>query len=234
MIVVDVETTGTDPKIHSIVSIGTVDIIRFLDGNRRNSAFFYGECTIWKGAKIEPKALEINGFTETEAKYTNPEEHRELINRWLGWIRDSRNRTICGENPAFDMNFLKAGMLEEDYPEDFVQDLMGNRSYDLHTLSYDSHQKNMIEIPMKNKRSALSLDETLKYVGLTPESKPHNGLIGAILEAEAYWRMTYFESLFGRLHIGDILPGAFPHSRAVDIPDFSLSPLPDYLRKKHR
>lgn len=43
MIILDVETTGTDPSIHSLVSIGAVD---FNNPDTR----FMEECLVWSGA----------------------------------------------------------------------------------------------------------------------------------------------------------------------------------------
>ena len=56
MIVTDIETTGTNPDKHSILSIGAVDMNS--PDNR-----FYAECKIWEGAHIDQTALEINDIT---------------------------------------------------------------------------------------------------------------------------------------------------------------------------
>ena len=52
MIVVDLETTGVDPRKHSILSIGAVDF-----NNQEN--YFYGECRIREGALIDNYALAV-------------------------------------------------------------------------------------------------------------------------------------------------------------------------------
>lgn len=57
MIVVDIETTGLDPKNHSILSIGAIDM-----NNPENK--FYGECQCEPGKMVSEQALKINGFTQ--------------------------------------------------------------------------------------------------------------------------------------------------------------------------
>ena len=57
MIVVDIETTGTNPQKHSIVSIGAINL-------EASAERFYIECRIWVGAHIDPAALVVNVFDE--------------------------------------------------------------------------------------------------------------------------------------------------------------------------
>ncbi len=53
MIAIDVEASGIDYDMHSIVSVGTID---FADPTRQ----FYDECRIWDGAHIMEEALAVN------------------------------------------------------------------------------------------------------------------------------------------------------------------------------
>ena len=54
MIVVDIETSGTSPYKHSILSIGAVD---FSNPERQ----FYQECQIEKDKEYTEEALNVNG-----------------------------------------------------------------------------------------------------------------------------------------------------------------------------
>ncbi len=229
MIVLDVETTGTHFYENSIVSIGALDLDRIQDKTKSKDALFYGECTIWPGAKINLEALNRNGFTIGQATTLNSETHEELTKRFVSWLEESENRTMCGENIDFDIRFLRESLLKSGYDSKFAYEIVGIRGNDIHTLSYQSHEKRGIPIPMKHKRSALSLDETLKYVGLPIESDPHNGLIGAILEAETYWRLKHGTSLLSKIPLKEIIPPAFPKDRLKDILEFKNYPIPRYL-----
>ena len=67
---------------------------------------------------------------------------------------------------------------------------LGYRSVDLHSVAFFHYLINGKKIPQKSDgRSGLNLTAILDYVGLPPEEKPHNGLNGAKLEAEAFSRL---------------------------------------------
>lgn len=183
MIIVDVETTGTDPRKHSIVSIGAVD---FCDpGNQ-----FYQECRIWNGAEIVKEALDVNGFSEEEIRNANKKSLEETIKNFLKWTENIADRTLAGGNPSFDRDFLKTSA--ERYGIDWT---LGYRSIDLHSLCYTHYLSRNLIPPMKDKRTNLNTDAIFKYVGLPAEPKPHNALTGAKMEAEAFSRLIYKKSL---------------------------------------
>lgn len=181
MIVVDVETTGTNPKNHSIISIGALDF-----SNSKNQ--FYGECAPFKEAKIDQEALKINGFTEQEIK-SKEKALEELIKEFLNWSKKIDNKVLAGENIWFDVAFLKESVKKSNQ-----EWIFGRRFVDLHTSSYIHHLLNNKE-PLTKGISILSLDKTLKYVGLPPEPKPHHALQGAKLEAEAFSRLIFGKKL---------------------------------------
>lgn len=185
MIVVDVETTGTDPQNHSIISIGALDF-----SNPENQ--FYGECRPWKGAKINKQALKINGFTEPEIK-SKPKDLKQLITEFSGWSKKISNKVLAGENIWFDVSFLKESFGRVNQKWTF-----GRRFIDLHTYSYISHILN--GKLSQQEISKLSLDKTLNYVGLPREPKPHHALRGAKLEAEALSRLMFGENLLKQFH----------------------------------
>lgn len=179
MIVVDVETTGTNPEKHSIVSIGAIDF--FKPENQ-----FYKECRIWEGAEITEKALEINGFSIEDITNPNKPSLEYTIKEFLTWTENIPQKVIAGENPSFDSNFLRTSA--ERYG---IKWNLGHRTVDLHSVSYGEYMILDVEMPIKDGKSDLSLDKTLNFVGLPAEPKPHNALTGAKLEAEAFSRIIY-------------------------------------------
>jgi len=200
MIVVDVETTGVDPEINSIIGIGAVDFF-----NSKNQ--FYEECKIWYGAEITKKALEINGFTFEQITNSRKQSLESAILKFIEWAKNIEYRTFAGENPAFDRDFLKESV--KIYKINWKP---GHRTIDLHSLCYSHHLKRGIKPPIKEKITDLDLNKTLNYVGLPPEPNPHNALVGAKYEAEAFSRLIYGKKLFD---------------------EFEKYPVPDYLRKKN-
>ena len=179
MIVVDVETTGVDDRIHSIVSIGAVD---FIDHERR----FYGECRMWEGAQVEPEALRVNGFTMEQVMDPTKQTLEQLVGAFFAWTRESQVRTLAGQNTFFDHGFLRVSAERYRMLWEF-----GHRIIDLHSIAWAHMLTHGVQPPVKYNRTSLTNDTILQYVGLPAEPKPHNGLVGALMEAEALSRLVH-------------------------------------------
>lgn len=183
MIVVDIETSGVDPRKHSILSIGAIDF-------KQPENQFYEECYIFEGAEISPEALAINGFTENEIKDPKKKSLEEIIKLFIEWITPIENKILAGHNTFFDLEFLRHSFLR--YNIDWK---LGHRIIDLHSICFAHCLQKNIPIPIKNGRTDLNLDKILNYVGLPDEPKPHNALTGAKLEAEALARLIYKKNI---------------------------------------
>lgn len=185
MIILDIEASGTVYEQHSIVSIGALD---FDDPTNR----FYVECRIWEGAKIMDGALEVNGFTEEQITDTNKQTEEEAVRNFLGWSEGVADRTICGQNPSFDRDFVRAavGRAHLEWP-------LAYRTVDTHSLCWMHMVKAGYDIPIdaKHKRSKLNLDAILNYCGIPEEPDPHNALTGALCHAEVASRLLYDKKL---------------------------------------
>jgi DNA polymerase III epsilon subunit-like protein len=140
MIVVDVETTGTNPIKNSLVSIGAVDF-------DNPTEQFYQECRIWDGAHVETEALAVNGFTEEQITDPKKPTEAEIIKNFLAWIELRPNQLVVAQNPMFDLGFLQAATYRasQDYR-------LAHRSIDIHTLAFMHMVKRGIEPPIKNKK----------------------------------------------------------------------------------
>jgi DNA polymerase III epsilon subunit-like protein len=169
MIVVDVETTGTDPRYHSLVSIGAIDFDNPED-------VFFKECQIFPGARVEDEALAINGMTLAEINdKSKPSE---------GEIKDKKDHTVAGQNPSFDVGFILAGAERNG-----LDISLAHRTVDLHSIVYFHMSKRGIVPPLKNNRTDLNSDTIMRYVGIEPEPKPHIAINGAKWETEAFSRL---------------------------------------------
>lgn len=207
MIVVDVETTGVDAKLCSLLSVGALDF-----DNPTNQ--FYMECFAFPGAHVEKEALKISGFTLEEV--TTPSvsppgkggegkgekssgladsatsfrkggiesTDKEVVEEFLKWMKTCKEWTLAGQNPSFDRSFL-----EETAHRYHINWPLAHRTIDLHSVAYAEFLKIGKEIPRKNNHSALNLDRILEYVGLPTRAKKHNALEDAKLEAEAFSRL---------------------------------------------
>ncbi len=184
MIVVDVEASGTEPSLHSIVSVGAVDF--------RNPEYqFYEECRIWDGAHVMDEALAVNGFTREQITDPSKQPLEALTAKFINWALNCEEQTFAGQNPSFDRDFLKSSAMRGHLSWPFA-----HRTVDLHSVAYAHILGRGIPPPLKNKHSALNLDSILEYVGIPGgEPKPHNALTGAKSAAECFSRLLYKKNL---------------------------------------
>ncbi len=184
MIVLDIETTGTDPQLHSIVELGAIDF-----DNPRN--YFNKRCSIWEGAEIDFKALEINGLSLEQIHDKSILTQRELISEFMLWIAQIEDKTIAGQNVDFDINFINESALRCG-----LNFSVGKRKVDQHSIVYAHMLKRNIRPPLKDGFSFVNSDFIMSYVGLPSEPKPHRAINGARFEAEALSRLLYGKGLF--------------------------------------
>ncbi|MBP6886294.1 MAG: 3'-5' exoribonuclease [Candidatus Pacebacteria bacterium] len=189
MIVVDVETTGLNERLHSIVSIGAVDF-------EKPQRQFYGECRMFEGAQSEEAALRVNGFTIDQITDSSKKSLEQLMGEFVAWTRDSKNRTLMGFNTFFDHRFLQSSAERCHMSWDF-----GHRIIDIHSIAWAHMLMRGIEPPVKYNRSSINSDSLLEYVGLPSEPRPHNGLVGAKMEAETFSRLLFGRSLLSEYEV---------------------------------
>ncbi|MBI2474587.1 MAG: 3'-5' exoribonuclease [Candidatus Taylorbacteria bacterium] len=183
MIVVDVEASGVNPNVSSLLSVGAVDFSN--PGNR-----FYEECRIFDGAHIEDEALIVSGFSRTAITDTSKKTDGEVITDFLAWLQKCPEWTLAGQNISFDRDYLMytAHRYHINWP-------LAHRTIDLHSVAYYHMIKRGIEPPVRNNHSAVNLDTIMKYTGMEIERGKHNALEDALLTAEAISRLFYDKGL---------------------------------------
>lgn len=184
MIVLDIETTGLDPEVHGIVSIGAVDITN-------PNEVFYEECRIREGEKIDDNALEVNGFTLDECRDKNKQSTRDLIQHLEEWIESRTIKMIGGlQVAAFDVPFFNKKASQVG-----LRTRLHRRSIDLHSIAYAKMQALGKIVPMTDGWSVMDTDFIHPFCGLPKEPKPHNALNGAKWEAESLYRLMNGKNL---------------------------------------
>lgn len=184
MIVLDIESTGTNPQVHSILSIGALD---FDEPTNQ----FYDECRVWEGAKLEDEAFAIHGFTSREATDTSKKSETELVAAFFAWAIDRpKERTLVAQNVWFDAGFLEAAARRGGIEYPFAK-----RVLDVHTLAWLHMSERGLTPPTEHQHSALNSKTILAYCGLPEEAKPHNALTGALWHAEVVSRIAYTKNL---------------------------------------
>ncbi len=183
MIIVDVESSGVDAKLCSLLSVGALDF----DAPQNQ---FYMECRAFEGAHVEKEALTVSGFDKEQIRDVSKKTDREVVLAFLEWMKTCKEWTLAGQNPSFDRDFLQetAHRYHFNWP-------LAHRTIDLHSIAYYQLLKLGKEIPRKNNHSALNLDRILEYVGLPTRGQSHNALDDAKLEGEALSRLVYGRNL---------------------------------------
>jgi DNA polymerase III epsilon subunit-like protein len=186
MIVVDVESSGTEAHKHSILSVGAIDF----DNPTRQ---LYEECRAWDGAKIEEEALAVNGFSLVQATDISKQTEAELVHKFIAWAEGMQDTTFAGQNVSFDRDFLRAAAERAGH----TNWPFAHRTIDTHTLCWMHMIKRGVTPPIdpEKRRSALDLDAVMVYCGIPEEPTPHNALTGAKAHAEVISRLLYGKKL---------------------------------------
>ncbi len=185
MLIVDIEASGLNAEKNSILSIGALD-------SDNPEWRFYGECRVWDCAGISDEALAVNGFSKEEALDENKKTEGELIREFMEWSQHVGDRTLTGQNPSFDRDFLREAAYREKLSWDFA-----HRTIDTHSLCFMHMIKRGVTPPIdqQRRRSDLNLDSILNYCGIPDEPTPHNALTGALSHAEVAYRLLYNKKL---------------------------------------
>lgn len=183
MIIVDIESTGLDPRKNAILSIGAVDF-----SNPDNT--FYQEGRISKTDKVSDIALQINGFTKEQIYDPTKQTEYELVKNFFVWLGQFKDQTIAGQNVDLDKSFLNDKAKKYN-----LKNEIGKRIIDMHGLTYLRYIALGIPIPLKNNFSNINTDSILKFVGLAERPGTHNALEDAKLEAETFSRIVFGKNL---------------------------------------
>lgn len=183
MVIVDIEASGLNEKISSIVSIGAVD---YENPDRQ----FYAEPRVWDGAKLVDDALAINGFSKEDCTDPKRKPLTEVMHEFYKWVQPIEERTLVGQNVSFDRDYLN-----DSFGRAGISWHFSFRTIDVHSIAYYDHIRRGIDIPQEKHRTALDLETIARYTGIPEEQKPHNALSGAKIEAEVMARMLEGKNL---------------------------------------
>lgn len=183
MIALDCEMSGLDPLIHSILSIGAVDL-------ENPSRTFYGECYLPEQKTFQVEALAVNGFTESQIFDKSKDSLKSLMTKFYKWLQDCNEKTLVGQNVSLDRAFLNTAFIESEIPFQFHY-----RIVDIHSVAVGMFLRDGRDLNIEDGRIKMSLDKIAEAVGLSEEPRPHNALTGATYNAEVFTRLVYKKNL---------------------------------------
>lgn len=212
MIVLDIETTGTNEKTDCIVEISALDFYSVFDNPDMQvtpKELFYLECRAEEGATYTEEALARNGYTLeqiTDEKRPQIQEALDKLKEWLGSLPKKRTLSdgttvtkefiLTGQNPHFDWMFLREKYQVYRSIEEFLED-WGYRIFDQHSIVVDRLKSLNIPVPLnKHGKSNLNSEAVMAFVGIPPEPNNHIASNGVIWEAEAMSRLLHYKNLF--------------------------------------
>lgn len=165
MIILDIETTGLDPKRNCMVSLGAVDY--------SSAEEFYEECSIYPHSKVDPIAMSVNGFKLEDIQPGEKQVPYIVYWNFLKWAQQFQSPLLLGGHNVghFDVLFLEA--LHEEFPGSDPWPF-GYRTVDLHSVAFAKFGE------------SLSHEKICLKLGLPVEPKPHNALLGARSERDAF------------------------------------------------
>lgn len=179
ILVVDLETTGLSADDCSILEIGAVWLCGGLEGHDE----FSTGCRMWDGARVEPRALEINGCSESRCTNSSLQTESEAVDSFFTWLlcsmmNDVTPVMLAGLNPSFDRAFLRAAWRRAVSRCEFP---FKHRVLDLHSLAVLHAFTRGEIVPSRG----FYTDEIYALLGMEPEPRPHKAIVGARYEAHA-------------------------------------------------
>ncbi|MCK4647842.1 hypothetical protein KAT24_02845 [Candidatus Pacearchaeota archaeon] len=201
MIVLDIESSGIDTGKCGIWQIGSIDL-----ENPKN--YFLEEGRVDYDDKIMEGALRITGKTKEDLLDKNKQSQKELILKWLKWVRSCEEKLFVGQNVGWDLNFIQNRCMRYDIMDEFRKSA-GQRGMDLQTIAQtrykEIHGKYLLK---EDGHSDMNLKGVLNFCGIPDQRKqvddgnvskegtPHNALEDCKLEGECYSRLEYGKNLF--------------------------------------
>ncbi|MEZ4466495.1 MAG: 3'-5' exonuclease [bacterium] len=162
LIIIDTETGGLDPTVHSLLSIGLVTF----DGSRRTE-IFVREPEI----STHPRSMKVNGidldFIEREG--LSPAATCDRVEAFFNATPGRRPVMLCGHNIAFDLAYMRRiyRLADRTPPAEFT-----HRSVDTHALLWALAAAG--RIPM----DATTSDGAFQYFNVQPPEELRHTALG--------------------------------------------------------
>lgn len=157
LVIVDVETSGLDPRRHEILEYGALRLDPVSLSVR--SSF---ELKAWPQfpERVDPRAAEVNGYTK--AAWQDSVSQKSAARQFAAFAEGSR---VLGWNVTFDWNFLDA-----TFDRYGLKPVLDYHRFDIMSLYWFSRG---------GVQQGLSLKSACTALGIDPEPDVHSALEGA-------------------------------------------------------
>jgi DNA polymerase III epsilon subunit-like protein len=188
--VIDLETSGLDPRECGVMEMGAVMLQRDLSPVGEWSSLV----RVCEWQRWEADAERVHGVTRVDAMSADRPSAPVALADFLRFVdshSDGKRVVLAGMNLAgFDVQFLKA-ILERVAPSS-LRDLMeadwrwliSHRTIDIHALAAGIGLAEGLNL------AGFYTDGIYKMLGMDAEPKPHQAITGARMEAEALRRLV--------------------------------------------
>ncbi|MBI4856760.1 MAG: 3'-5' exonuclease [Acetobacterium woodii] len=181
-VVVDIETTGFNPKVDEIIEIGAVKV----SGNKITSIY---QSLVRPKNPINPYISNLTGITNEMVVEANPIE--VVLESFLAFIGST---ILVGHNVNFDINFLY------DHCEAHLHHYLKNDFIDLKELfrekqrSGDTFKTTCEKCAIQNTNAHRALSDCLATNNLYQSLKLHNGSIACVEELDTLTLASEFKT----------------------------------------
>jgi DNA polymerase III epsilon subunit-like protein len=160
----DTETTGLEPTIHEVLELGLViDPPPRLGGRHRRpptSTYVQWQTRILPQqlSVAEPRALAINGYAEHPERWEGAPKLAEIAEELLRMLE---HKVIVGQNPDFDVRFLRSGLLRAGIDPERVRACLNRHTVNVANLAFEHL------VPLGLNR--VNLDAICTFLGVSNE-----------------------------------------------------------------
>lgn len=189
MIVLDIETSGTNFHKCGIWQIGALEL-----ENPKN--IFLQEGRIDKKDQIlnilgdKKTVYEITGLKDEDFRDEKKQSQKELLKNFFNWAESTKIKNCICQNPQFDLGFIYRKANEYGFKIN-----LHHRAFDVHTIASLKYYQIHGNFLIKEDHSDMGLTNIFKFCGMQDNRKAHNALEDAKLTAECFSRIVYGKNL---------------------------------------
>lgn len=175
-VVIDVETSGTNPHVHDVLAVAVVP----LDAHKEPLEVYIRQHPIVWSARA--REYFENYQTAWEQQAVSPREAYRRIGGYLSQLLNGRTATLLGHNIAFDMAFLRKLAFQAGH-EQFTG--ISHRTVDTHTLLFMLVRNGILP------SDTLTSTGAFRHFGISvPSDKRHTALHDAIATRALYLELV--------------------------------------------